>query len=786
MLFTLTLTAMVALVGATPVLFLLGRRWRLASPSVSVAIAVPFAVAAGEVAARLFRLPSDLVLIAEVVLFLVVLATILSRRAWNAVGQLFFASLVTMSGAYLLVAARATFAGGLSALGLAASVVLLVFEVFAVTISLTFAFESIDVVCRCSWDRPPPVHDQAYRPFVSLHVPAYNEPSDMLIETIQSLEALDYPNFEIVVIDNNTADDDVWRPVETYCAGRPRVTFVHVAPWPGFKSGALNLVLRDYTHPDAEIVGVVDADYLVRSDYLDRLVGYFADPQLAFLQTPQDYRDYQGDTYLTACYDGYRYFFETAMPSRNERNSIIFGGTMGLIRRSALEELGGWDEWCITEDAEASLRMLRNGHRGLYVNETYGQGIMPLTFTSLKKQRFRWCFGGVQILRKHWRSLLPWDRSPDNHLSVPQRLDYLLGGLQWFGDFAGLVFTAILIVSGVLLVTTGHVALRALSGALLLVPGVLIGTGLLRAVWALRARTHITRRRAVLAFATWLGLSWTTALACIRGVFRSEGVFLRTPKWKSGGHLIEALRETRHETGIAAVLAGLAISVGVARGRWLVVALLGWQTAVFACSPFMAWLNQRTELSARLARRQRSEERRDRATALAPVAVRTGAGAVLALGVTAVVLFGGNLPGHQNNAFTRPVPGQGDRGPLGNLGVAPSLRSAPAIVTPGGKGSTPKPGATTATTGPAGSPSGGAAPGAPPATTTVTAAAPSGTPIATVAQTPTTIGTSPTSTTPAPPTTSPPTSRTPPTSSSPPTSASPPTSRTTPTTRAHP
>ena len=71
---------------------------------------------------------------------------------------------------------------------------------------------------------------------------------------------------------------------------------------------------------------------------------------------------------------------------------------------------------------------------------------MPLTFEALKRQRFRWCFGGVQILRLHWRSLMPWDRSPENRMSLAQRWAYLTGGLQWFGDLAGLFFTGFLLV----------------------------------------------------------------------------------------------------------------------------------------------------------------------------------------------------------------------------------------------------------------------------------------------------------------------------------------------------
>src|SRR5437763_13162148 len=162
------------------------------------------------------------------------------------------------------------------------------------------------------------------------------------------------------------------------------------------------------------------------------------------------------------------------MPTRIERNSIIFAGTMGLLRRSVLEKLGGWNEWCITEDAEASLRILKAGYSGLYVARSFGRGIMPLTFASLKSQRFRWCFGGMQILRMHRRDLMPWNRDPGNRLTTAQRIDYLLGGVQWLNDLAYLGFTRVLRSAAGGVLTHGWVRLPPLVGAALPLPGALI------------------------------------------------------------------------------------------------------------------------------------------------------------------------------------------------------------------------------------------------------------------------------------------------------------------------
>src|SRR4029077_1731134 len=91
----------------------------------------------------------------------------------------------------------------------------------------------------------PRYQPSATPPKVSLHVPAYNEPAEMLIETLDALARLEYPDFEVLVIDNNTRDEAVWRPVEAHCARLgARFRFFHVAPLAGFKAGALNFALE--------------------------------------------------------------------------------------------------------------------------------------------------------------------------------------------------------------------------------------------------------------------------------------------------------------------------------------------------------------------------------------------------------------------------------------------------------------------------------------------------------------------------------------------------------------
>ena len=152
----------------------------------------------------------------------------------------------------------------------------------------------------------------------------------------------------------------------------------------------------------------MDADYQVHPQWLRNTIGHFDDPSVAFMQTSQHYRDWRDNRYLRGLFYSFRYFFDITMIARSHRNAIIFCGTMGLIRRSAFNEIGGWNQECITEDAEASLRMLGAGYRGVYDPAAYGEGLMPLDFDGLKKQRFRWALGGIQILKFHWREMVPF------------------------------------------------------------------------------------------------------------------------------------------------------------------------------------------------------------------------------------------------------------------------------------------------------------------------------------------------------------------------------------------
>jgi len=407
------------------------------------------------------------------------------------------------------------------------------------------------------WRRAFPRREvpDAWLPLVSVHVPAYNEPPGLLIETLDKLAALDYPRFEVLVIDNNTKDPAVWQPVRDHCARLNErlgadgdqtpdkcFRFFHVDPLAGYKAGALNYALRE-TNPAAEVVAVIDADYQVSPRWLCDLVPAFFDEEVAIVQAPQDYRDGHENAFKAMCLAEYRGFFHIGMVTRNERNAIIQHGTMTMIRRGPLEQ-GGWAEWCITEDAELGLRLFEQGYKALYIPATYGRGLIPDTFADFKKQRHRWAYGAVRILIAHRRELLGLRRT---RLTGGQRWHFLSGWLPWFADGFNLLFNfAALAWSVAMVLFPLQVTPPYMSIAL--VPLVLFGFKMLKSFVLYRLRVDATFRQSLAAGLAGLGLSHTIARATAAGLFsRGKLGFFRTPKLAKAPALIRALADAREE-----------------------------------------------------------------------------------------------------------------------------------------------------------------------------------------------------------------------------------------------
>ena len=314
---------------------------------------------------------------------------------------------------------------------------------FTTPLTLLTLLPAQSYLLRKRWHRPRqallPSQRNLY-PKVSFHVPCYAEPPEIVCATLDSLHRMRYPNFEVVVVDNNTLDPDLWRPVERHCAQLgSHFRFFHIAPLAGAKAGALNFALR-HTATEAELIAVVDADYQAEPDFLEKLVGFFDDPTLGFVQTPHDYRRWQGNPYQQACYWEYLPYLRLGVTGLSEWVASFIIGTMCLVRRSALEEVGGWAEWCLTEDSECAVRLHALGYSSIFLPQTFGRGLIPETFEGYKKQRWRWTIGPIQQLNKHWRLYLPPPLATPSKLSFWQRLCEISHSLQGINLLITLIF----------------------------------------------------------------------------------------------------------------------------------------------------------------------------------------------------------------------------------------------------------------------------------------------------------------------------------------------------------
>jgi exo-beta-1,3-glucanase (GH17 family)/cellulose synthase/poly-beta-1,6-N-acetylglucosamine synthase-like glycosyltransferase len=379
---------------------------------------------------------------------------------------------------------------------------------------------------------------------VSVHVPAYNEPPDMLIETLDALARLNYPNYEVLVIDNNTREEAVWRPVEAHCAKLgERFRFYHVAQLAGFKAGALNLALA-HTAADAEVVAVIDSDYKVEPNWLYDLMPAFEDARIAIVQAPQDYRDETLSAFKAMCYAEFRGFFYIGMITRNERNAIIQHGTMTLVRRFVLSAVGGWSEWCITEDAELGLRVFEAGYEAVYVPCSYGRGLMPDTFVDYKCQRFRWAYGAMQILRYHAAALL---RPTHSALTAGQRYHFIAGWLPWLADGFNLLFNVAAIGWSLAMI----LAWPKIDPPLMVFSVLPLSLFMFKLVKLVHLYTHrvgLNVRQTAAAAISGLALAHTIGLAVLKGLLTRNEAFFRTPKRTAPHRLAAALAGAREET----------------------------------------------------------------------------------------------------------------------------------------------------------------------------------------------------------------------------------------------
>ena len=370
------------------------------------------------------------------------LTLLLALPAMRLVGRVAFCASVQAIlslGVLLLSIPLAHYLTGTDVVGLVLVVAALAF-ISATLFSQAFEF------CDRFWPSAPAVDAPLAQvagmpsPFISVHLACANEPPAMVIEAVESLLAIDWPTFEVIVVDNNTNSAQAREQLADWMQQRqdPRLRFAQWAQLPGFKAGALNQALQ-LSNAAAQWVAVVDADYVVDPQWFKSVQAHLQCPSVGAVQAPQAHRIGQTGGLARMMKWETEGFFWIGMHHRHARNAIIQHGTMSLVRAADLRRLR-WNEDGLCEDTELGLRLLLAGRRAVYVDRVLGAGRVPSGFVAYARQRQRWAQGGMQILRLHAPALL--GRSP---LTLAQRYHFLAGWLPWLGDALHLMFSVLMI-----------------------------------------------------------------------------------------------------------------------------------------------------------------------------------------------------------------------------------------------------------------------------------------------------------------------------------------------------
>jgi cellulose synthase (UDP-forming) len=240
------------------------------------------------------------------------------------------------------------------------------------------------------------------QPEVDVFIPTYNEPLDVLEKTILGAKAIDYPNKTVWVLDDGRRDS-----LRAYCE-RQGVRYLTRPDNLHAKAGNINHALQ---HARGAFVCVFDADFVPSRGFIRRTLGLFSDDSVGIVQTPQHFYNkdpVQTNLGLMQDYpDEQRLFFDQMAASRDAWDASFCCGSCSILRRQALDVVGGIPTESITEDLLTTLVMLRHGYRTVYLNERLSMGLAAESIEGFFVQRERWCQGAIQSLFLRWGPLGP-------------------------------------------------------------------------------------------------------------------------------------------------------------------------------------------------------------------------------------------------------------------------------------------------------------------------------------------------------------------------------------------
>ncbi|MBD1192950.1 cellulose synthase catalytic subunit [Vulcanococcus sp. Clear-D1] len=355
----------------------------------------------------------------------------------------------------------------------------------------------------------------SWRPTVDVLIPSCGEPLPVLERCLRACSQLSYPHKQLWVL------DDAGRTEVAELAARYGAGYQHRPQRRHAKAGNLNAGLP---LGSGELVAVFDADFVPQQHFLERTIGLLLDPQVALVQTPQHFfnadpvmRNLAMEAWLLPDEES---FYRWIEPVRSAWDAVVCAGTSFLVRRAALDDIGGFVEQAISEDLVTGMALASRGWKLRYLGEKLSAGLAAETMLDFVRQRQRWASGTLQALRLRQGPLRLRNLRPG------QRLAYLEGALHWFNTVPRLLLLLMPLSIGLLGVLPVLLTDAAVLGKLLpLWIALLLSTG-----WLNRGSRH-----ALLADLPGWALAVPLAATVLASLWGRVQAFRITPKHRVQG-----------------------------------------------------------------------------------------------------------------------------------------------------------------------------------------------------------------------------------------------------------
>ncbi|MDZ7726694.1 MAG: glycosyltransferase [Dehalococcoidia bacterium] len=300
---------------------------------------------------------------------------------------------------------------------------------FPLLIAEIHAYVTFVLYCYMTWDLRPLKPAGMRRPAsVDIFIPTFDEPPQVLALTIAGAVDVRGPH-ETWVLDDGRRE---W--VRELCEQWGGVRYLTRPDNAGAKAGNINHALQ---YSSGEFIIVLDADHVPAPDFIEAALPYFGNEDIALVQGPQEYYNLDSFQHTGDGSDWHEQttFYHVIQPGKNRRNSAFWCGSPSMVRRSALENVGGVATETITEDLHTSLRLHRAGWRSVYHDEVLARGIAPDDYDGFILQRLRWARGAMQVIRQEfWRG----------GISLGQRLNYIGSTGTYFDAYRKAIFLSLI------------------------------------------------------------------------------------------------------------------------------------------------------------------------------------------------------------------------------------------------------------------------------------------------------------------------------------------------------